>query len=303
MFGNVDVEKQIRDTLEERVMGKILIVDNNPTTRQKLRNQLTEAGYELFEAESGETALKEIKNTVPDVILVDEMNLGMPGSEVCQQLRSVSQKDLIYIIMLIAATESEHAAQGADEGADTYITKPVDIDDLLSRIRIGFHAITKKCSATVDALSGFYNRDFFNLYLVQEVERAQRYQRHLSLMLVDVDDFQSINDTYGHLVGDVILEEISKIVLIHCRQTDIPVRWGGEEFAILLPETELAGAEALAERIRQAIEAYRFEDFAHITASFGVGSLKTDEQDLLVRVESALYKAQKTGKNRVVSGG
>lgn len=282
-------------------MGKILIVDDNPKTRKMLRRHLTKAGYEPFEAENGKMALEEVKKNVPHIILLDVMMPDMTGFEVCERLRSALQNDLIYIIMLTAAAGSEDKVEGLDKGADDYVTKPFDIDELLARIRLGLRSIQKRRGAIIDALSELYTRDFFNLYLVQEVERAQRYKRQLSLILIDLDHFKQINDTYGHLVGDSALAQTSRILRMHCRETDIPVRWGGEEFAILLPETDLAGAIVFAERLRQAIEAYQFETAGHITASFGVTGFNTDEQDLLTRADAALYKAKKEGRNRVVS--
>ena len=283
------------------IMEKILIVDDDLTIRRMLRRHLTGAGYEVSEAENGKMALEEIKINLPDVVILDVMMPDMTGFQVCQKLLDTPQSDLVYIIMLTAIAGSEHKVRGLDQGADDYVTKPFDIDELLARIRLGLRSIQKRRGAIIDALSELYTRDFFNLYLVQEVERAQRYKRQLSLILIDLDHFKQINDTYGHLVGDSALAQTSRILRMHCRETDIPVRWGGEEFAILLPETDLAGAIVFAERLRQAIEAYQFETAGHITASFGVTGFNTDEQDLLTRADAALYKAKKEGRNRVVS--
>jgi diguanylate cyclase (GGDEF)-like protein len=118
----------------------------------------------------------------------------------------------------------------------------------------------------------------------------------------DIDHFKTINDTYGHLVGDAVLTEMSRILRKHCRQSDIPARWGGEEFAILLPNTDISGGQALAERIRQAITTHPFEHGHHITVSFGVATLTHDDgRDLVRRADAALYTAKQTGRNTVVS--
>lgn len=280
-------------------MGRILIVDDNPETRKRLQEHLVEAGYDVSEAENEEAALQTIKKLLPDIVLVDMKTPDLTDFEICQKLRNTPQNNLIYIIIIL--TEAIESEGGLERVADDYVKKPVDPQELLDRIRLGLYAVEKKRSAMKDALSELYDRDFFNLYLVQEVERVQRYDRHLSLILVDIDSFQKVNETYGYLMGDVVLTEISKIVRMHCRETDIPVRWGGEEFAILLPETDLEGGIMLAERIRQAIDSHQFEDVSHITASFGVASFKTDEQNLLMRADVALHKAKHSGKNRVVS--
>ncbi len=282
-------------------MEKILLVDENPETRKRLRHYLRDAGYTFFETENGEAALEEVKKNLPDVVLLNEMMPDMSGSEVCQRLRAIPQNDLLYIIMLIDATDGEQRTYGLEHEVDDYVTKPVNLDEVLDRIRLGLRTIKKKRSAAIDALNELYNREFFHLYLVQEVERTRRYRRQLSLIFVEIDHFNNINATCGYLVGDTVLIEVSKILLLHCRLTDIPVRWGGEKFAILLPETGLEGTSALAERMRQAIETHQFEDVPSMTASFGVASLKNDEQDLLIRADSALHNAKKGGRNRVVS--
>lgn len=282
-------------------MGKVLIVDDNSKTRRMLRRHLTKANYDVSEAEDGNMALEKIETDLPDVVLLDLMMPGMSGFEVCKRLRSVPQSDLIYIIMLTGMTTDEHKVQGLDIGADDYVTKPFNVDELLARIRVGLRTVEKKRHAVIDPLTKLYNKSFFETYLAQEVGRAWRHQHQLSLIMGDIDHFKNINDTYGHLKGDAVLVEMGKILRQYCRQSDIPVRWGGEEFAILLPETDLAGGRNLAERIRQAVEAHQFEGVSHITSSFGVASLKTDGQDLVKRADEALYEAKKKGRNTVIS--
>lgn len=282
-------------------MEKILIVDDSAKIRKMLRRHLRKAGYEVSEARNGEMALEEIKKKLPDVVLLDVIMPDMTGFEVCQRLRSTPQSDLVYIIMVTGVTTHEHKVEGLDKGADDYVTKPFNIDELLARIRVGIRTVKKKRDAVIDPLTKLYNRNFFDVHLGQEVSKVQRYQHPLSLIIGDIDHFKRINDTYGHLVGDIVLTEFGKILRMHCRQSDIPVRWGGEEFAILLPETGLKGGIVLAERIRQTIETYPFKDVGHITASFGVASLTGNRQELIERADSALYKAKKSGRNKVVS--
>lgn len=164
--------------------------------------------------------------------------------------------------------------------------------------------------SVLDSLTSLYNHRCFQQRLTEEFKRALRYQHNLSLVMMDIDDFKNVNDTYGHQIGDLVLKEVSSIILKSIRSIDIPARYGGEEFAILLPYTPLRGAAALAERIRTNIQNHRFvlddgHSF-HITASFGVSSLWTgsyeNEGQLLRAADKALYKAKNIGKNRVVIG-
>lgn len=280
-------------------MARILIVDDNAQTRKMLRRHLFKNDYEVSEAKNGEQALEELKATLPDVILLDVMMPDISGFEVCEAIRQTPQSDLTYIIMLTGVATEEHKVQGLDLGADDYVTKPFDVPELLARIRVGLRTVQKKRHAVIDQLTELYNKHFFELSLDREISRARRYEQHLSVVIGDIDHFKDVNDTYGHLIGDKILREIGKIIRRFCRQSDIPVRWGGEEFAILLPETDLAGASALAERIRQTIDTHQFEDVPHITSSFGVAMLTSDAQDMLTRADTALYEAKKHERNQV----
>lgn len=156
--------------------------------------------------------------------------------------------------------------------------------------------------ASFDFLTKLYNRRKFNSFLEYEISKANRYgEQHLSLLLVDIDYFKNVNDKYGHLVGDYILQEISKILTICSRDTDIVARWGGEEFVLMLPQTNIEQAFFVAEKLRATIEKHKFDDVTHITCSIGVSQFhKNEEKDTLFkRVDEALYKAKKAGRNRV----
>ncbi|MFK5971489.1 MAG: diguanylate cyclase [Candidatus Marithrix sp.] len=281
-------------------MEKILIVDDNNSLRKMLRLNLVKAKYETFEAENGTTALKQVKNCIPDVILLDVMMPGMTGFEVCKELRNNPKNSVIYIIMLTAMADSSDKITGLDIGADDYLIKPFEIEELLARIRVGIRSCQDKRHAIMDTLTQLYNRHFFDVHLIKEINRALRYQRKLSLIMLDIDHFKQVNDTYGHDVGDLVLTELAIILNDHCRQSDIPIRWGGEEFIILLPETDKQGAKKLAERIRCAIETYDFTIAGHQTASFGVAILVDDYQTLIKRADEALYKAKENGRNIVI---
>jgi two-component system, cell cycle response regulator len=283
-------------------MSKILIVDDNVKTRKMLRRHLIKEGYEVSEAENGKMTLEKIRDELPEVVLLDVMMPDMTGFDVCQQLRKTPQYELIYIIMLTALTGSEYKIEGLDKGADDYVTKPFDISELFARIRVGERTAIKKREATIDGLTKVYNRNYFEMYLAQEVSRTKRYKRELSLIITDIDYFKRINDTYGHLTGDTVLQEFAQIMMQQCRRSDLIARFGGEEFIILLPETPLKGGIIVAERMCQRIAAHTFQEVEHITASFGVASLITDGdgREMLRRADSALYQAKNNGRNQVV---
>jgi two-component system cell cycle response regulator len=288
------------DSRGKHLMERILIVDDNPETRAMLRRHLTTEGYKILEAETGEMALEKIKTDLPEVVLLEMMLPDMTGFQICHQLLSTPQSDLVYIILLTTVAGIDYKSWDLDKGADNYVTKPFDIQELLARIRVGLATVKQKQEAVMDPLTKLYNKDFFRTHLAQEVSKAQRYQHHLSLIIGDIDHFKRINDTYGHSVGDAVLVEIGKILRRHCRRSDISVRWGGEAFAILLPETDLMGGMMFAERLCQAIESHQFEGIDQLTASFGVAILTTNRQELIERAELGLSEAKQSGGNKVV---
>ncbi len=158
-----------------------------------------------------------------------------------------------------------------------------------------------KLLAETDPLTGLYNKGKFNEVLQKEIERAKRYKRPLSIIVFDIDHFKKINDTYGHKIGDDVLKSLAKIIKSSVRKTDFAARWGGEEFVILLPETDLEGARKVAEKLREKVEKHKFPGVGKVTISLGVAQLKDNEDpnDFIVRADMALYKAKEGGRNRV----
>ena len=155
--------------------------------------------------------------------------------------------------------------------------------------------------AETDRLTGLFNKGKFNEVLKKEIERAKRYKRPLSLIIFDIDRFKRINDTYGHKVGDEVLRELAKVIKSIIRKTDFLVRWGGEEFVILAPETDLDGALKLAEKLRQTVEKHQFPTVKNVTISLGVAQYIDEEtpEEFIIRADTALYKAKENGRNRV----
>ena len=158
--------------------------------------------------------------------------------------------------------------------------------------------------ASHDKLTGLFNRNKFDEVYSKELKRSKRYNNELSMIIFDIDDFKMVNDNYGHQIGDDVLKEIAKIILKNVREQDVNVRWGGEEFLILLPQTNLAGAVTVASKIRIAIKEHLFTpEILKITASFGVSQLLSEDSEttFISRSDTLLYEAKKTGKDKVIS--
>ena len=212
-----------------------------------------------------------------------------------QTLEAADKKEALRIM----AGESESKVKGLDLGCDDYVTKPFDPEELVARICRGLRTVEEKRRAITDSLTGLYNRSFFYTCLEMEIGKARRYRHPLSLIMLDLDYFKRVNDTHGHEIGDVVLIELAEILKKNCRQSDIPARWGGEEFVLLLTETDLEGAINRAEKNRQVIASHGFTGAGHMTASFGVAGLSGDGQNLLGQADAALYEAKRAGRNKV----
>lgn len=279
---------------------KILVADDNKTIRNTLRRILTKAAYDVGMARDGAEALQRVSEWSPDLILLDVMMPKIDGMEVCQRIRKNQKYNFIYIIMLTARTEADDEIAGLDTGADDYITKPFDPRTLMARIRRGLQLAREKQEAAFDPLTKLYNRRVFEAFMNQETAKFKRYGREFSLILIDLDHFKRVNDTFGHKAGDTVLKEVAKIIQKETREADLPARWGGEELALLLPETDESGAKLLAEKLRQKIEHHQFPEVGHITASFGAAAMNSPESDLIEAADNALYRAKETGRNKVV---
>ncbi len=244
--------------------------------------------------------MRKFSNGFPDLILLDLMMPKMDGLEVCRRLKSNYKYNFIYVIMLTAKNSAEDEVAGLDIGGDDYMAKPFNPTILLARVRRGIRLMKEKLDATFDSLTRLYNRRVFDAFLQQEKAKFRRYNHSFSLILIDLDHFKKVNDTFGHKAGDVVLQEVARFLREDTRDADLPARWGGEEMAILLPETDMKGANILAESLRQRIEKHNFPKVGHITASFGVASMTDAESDLVETADRALYLGKQTGRNKVV---
>lgn len=296
---------------------KVLIVDDEATLRQLLTEVLTEDGYEVASCSTGSEALARLHSPAEsfDIVVTD---LKLPGAHGLEVLREALAKypDCAVIIMTGYATV-ESAVECMKAGALDYVTKPLKLDELrliVKRAAEGLFLLAEAQKkryyeelSRVDELTGVLNRRRFRQLLLAEIERAKRGNRSLPLLLIDIDNFKRVNDTYGHGVGDHVLRALATLLTAEMRRIDHVARYGGEEFTVILTETGREGALAVAERIRKAVEEQDFrpeglEEAIRLTVSIGMAVYPEDaeeEIELMVRADRALYAAKAAGKNCV----
>jgi two-component system, cell cycle response regulator len=286
----------------------ILIVDDSPDKLGLLEAAFSLAGYNVTTATDGEEALAAIDSYQPDLVITDVMMPRMNGYELAQRIRSNPVTKFIPVIMQTAASRRvEDLRRASEVGALGYITDPTDLELMLARTRtlLEFKAYLDVCeeAAFTDHLTGLANRRRFERQLEREVGRVLRFERPFTLLMIDIDNFKNLNDTFGHDVGDDAIRRISRVLREGTRGIDLAARIGGEEFAVLLVETSQSAGMEVAERLRVAIKALETPAGGLITASFGVAECPTDAQTasgILKAADVALYEAKRTGRDRVV---
>ena len=288
--------------------ANILVVDDNPDKLHLLEAALSLAGYTIATAVDGVEALAAVETYQPDLIITDVMMPRMNGYELAQRIRANPLTKFIPVIMQTAAGRRvEDLRRASEVGALGYITDPTDLDLLLARTRtlLEFKAYLDVCeeAAFTDHLTGLANRRRFERQLDREVSRSLRLGHSFSLLMVDIDNFKQLNDTFGHSIGDEAIRRIGKVLREGTRGIDLAARIGGEEFAILLVETQLNSGMEVAERLRSSIENMAVPTAGNITASFGVAECPSCAQtalDILTVADRLLYQAKGSGRNRVV---
>ena len=305
--------------------ARVLIVDDHEDNVELLRARLESWGYQTISAKDGQEALSTIESQLPDLVLLDIMMPKIDGIEVARRVKQNPNLPFIPIIMQTALDSTENKVEGLEAGADDYITKPIDFPELKARLQsmlrikrlqeeleererelLEANERLRHMSQT-DALTGLDNRRQIETRIEEMFEHAKRLNEPFSVVMVDLDRFKSVNDTYGHQAGDAVLRQLARILKQEVREIDHAGRYGGEEFILLLTGTVLDAAVTFAERVRKAIEAHTFTfDGTSIqrTASFGVAMWphpKIANCDELVRAaDESLYVAKETGRNRVI---
>jgi diguanylate cyclase (GGDEF)-like protein len=288
---------------------RVLAAEDNPVFQSMLRTLLRKWGYEAVMAQNGNEAWRILESgDPPRLAVLDWMMPGMDGVEVCRRIRSANRDPYVYIVLLTARTESQDLVEGMDAGADDYLTKPFNAQELRVRIRAGRRILdlqdALRRQATHDGLTGLLNRNSILARLSEEIMRHEREARALSLLIVDLDRFKSVNDRYGHLAGDAVLCEAAARMSAVSRCYDGLGRYGGEEFLVVLPGCDLAAAVAQAERLREAVAVplFRMPDRdLPVTCSIGVACADGSSPEALIRrADEALYQAKAQGRNQVV---
>jgi len=304
-------------TPAEALKKRILVAEDDPVSRRLLEVFLVKWGFEVVLATTGVEALQLLERMdAPRLALLDWMMPGMEGVQVCRKLREFKDRPYVYVMLLTARTQKEDLLQGLESGADDYLTKPFDSQELRARLHVGQRILDLQDKliaageellfrATHDNLTGISNRGVIMDTMRRERSRQERGGSAFAIVMADIDHFKYVNDTYGHLAGDAVLQEVARCMTNLIRPYDAVGRYGGEEFLIVVPSSDAMGALGLAERIRKGIEATAIvAEGAQITitASFGVavstpGQL-LDPQEMLRLADDALYRAKANGRNR-----
>lgn len=297
---------------------RALIAEDNPGFRQILERMLTKWGYDVVVAENGLKAWEQLQTADPPrLAILDWMMPGLDGVEVCRRVRELNREPYIYILLLTARDSSEELVEGMEAGADDYLRKPVNNHELRVRLRAGRRILdlqeelvqareALRRQATRDPLTELWNRAAMFDILERELKRARRESGTVSILMADLDHFKEVNDRLGHAAGDAVLREAARRMSLCVRPYDMPCRYGGEEFLIVLPGCDLAGATIRAEEVRSALAAPPFqipEGVLSVTCSLGVtassGDAGFDASALLHEADEALYAAKHNGRNRV----
>lgn len=298
---------------------KILVVEDDIGSRRLVTVRLSAAGHEVVEAKDGQSAWELFQREPFQIVITDWMMPGLDGPALIQKIRSNGHENYTYIILLTAIDEKPMVVMGLEAGADEYLTKPFDAKELIARVASGERIIKleeqlikarhqMETLAMQDGLTGLLNRRAIEEHALTEINLAKRKCQPLSIILMDIDHFKNINDQYGHTVGDHVLRQLAEILPKNLRQYDRIGRWGGEEFIVVLPDTEISEAVTIADRMRVTTSEtmLSFENGKQHTVqiSLGVACISGTYpplERLVHAADLAMYQAKQTGRNRVCS--
>ena len=289
----------------------VALIGGDAGRRARLRGWLEMAGFCVARVEGGDENPRQLLAQNPRVVLVDYDLQGSDGITFCEEVRRNPEHASTYLVLITTPDRDELKSLAIARGADDFLTPGSDESDVVSRVRVGaaMWALRHKLrsAAITDGLTGLYNHDYLNRILETEMSRSRRYGHCLAFIMIDVDHFKTINDTYGHLVGNTVLEQISLALKESVRDVDTVARFGGEEFAVVLPEARSSDALVVAERMRMAVQqtVYTKELRGYrVTASFGVADSDdprlSTAADLVDLADRAMYHAKRLGRDRVV---
>jgi diguanylate cyclase (GGDEF)-like protein len=294
----------------EEARPLVLIVDDSEDVHRLLKVRLKNEELEFLSAHDGLEGVTFAQQRQPSLVILDLDMPQLDGLSVLRRLKEIPATQHIPVIVLSGQATPQDKVQAFDLGAVDYITKPFELTELRVRIRsaLRMQQLVQMLAqrAQIDGLTGLWNRTFFDRRWEQEQARSARHGHAMSIALLDLDHFKSINDNFGHPVGDMILQSLAKILQRESRQADLACRYGGEEFVLLMPDTPAADAGTVCERIRAAVEAARWPRFPslYVTVSIGVSgassSAPVSADQWVEATDHNLYTAKRSGRNKVV---
>ena len=311
---STDKDNEQKSASESLLEARVLIVDDDAAIRESMNEFVDMSGYQSVTAISAEEALSKLAAESVDVVITDIMLPGMDGLELTDRIKKEYDIDVIVMTGYSGDYSYEEAIS---KGASDFVFKPVRFEELLLRLRRVLkerrltqervHMLDKlKRLSITDGLTKLYNSRYFYNQLKAEIDRTSRYERPLSLLLLDIDQFKEYNDNFGHLEGDKVLVRLGQVIKSCLRKMDSAYRYGGEEFTVILPETEGDEAATVAERIRSSVSLEKFfpkDQGEHytITISIGVTEYIRDEEVAIFvqRADKAMYLSKQSGRNRV----
>jgi diguanylate cyclase (GGDEF)-like protein len=303
---------------------RVLVVDDDAIALQRLADLVTAAGYEVATAASGAAALESLQVEFAPIVILDRSMPGMDGLELCRAIRDGEYPGYVYLMLCTAHDSEDEILGGLRAGADDYLSKRASGTQLIARLATARRIIALEQSlkhvieerrrmAMTDALTGCFNRRYFMNHLRRELKKSRRSGGDLAFAVMDIDHFKHINDRFGHAAGDEVLVEFARRVKDALpRETDWCARLGGEEFAVVLPETDLAGGQVVAEAMRRAVGGAPVQTAAGsvgVTVSVGVSSIASLKghdatvELLLRRADNCLYFSKRLGRDRVTLDG
>ncbi|MFH1767987.1 MAG: diguanylate cyclase [Candidatus Omnitrophota bacterium] len=291
----------------------ILVIEDDELFRETIVKVLEKEGYQVKGVKRGEEALDTAKKESFNLVIADvRLPGGMDGIDILERLMREYNYPSKMIIMTGYA-DAEAPVRAIKIGVDDYIFKPFSLDEFMHSVKKSIRTFHLEKDVDFyrelsihDGLTNLYNHRYFHEIIEREINRADRYGHSLSLFMVDIDNFKRFNDSYGHMIGDVALRKIADLFKETLRKVDLLFRYGGEEFSVLLPETDAEGAFIVGERMRAAIESVSLDfdgsNIEHLTISIGIATLPADtknKEELINFSDKALYQAKQEGKNKI----